>query len=156
MKRIVGNLYSFQKPLGEIIDNLLIMLRKESLEILYTFKKPLWWIIGRMAMAEEKNIEVKAKRSYVRDQCSVAKLLPFFGDRFLKDISPALVEAYKQKRLGEPSYRKHATTPATVNREVTCFQVIFNKAVKNGKAEANPVNGELLKGEQQTRSAIIQ
>ena len=99
--------------------------------------------------------EVKAKRSYVRDQYSVAKLLPFFGTRFLKDISPASVEAYKQKRLGEPSYRKHATTPATVNREVTCFKVIFNKAVKNGKAEANPAHGVKLLKENNERDRLL-
>ena len=40
---------------------------------------------------------------------SVEKLLPFFGDRLLKDITPAMVEAYRQKRLAEPSYRKHLT-----------------------------------------------
>jgi hypothetical protein len=34
--------------------------------------------------------EVKAKRSYDRDQLSLNHLLPFFGDRLLKEISPAL------------------------------------------------------------------
>jgi integrase len=99
--------------------------------------------------------EVKAKRSYVRDRYSVEKLLPFFGDRLLKDINPALVEAYRQKRLLEPSYRKHLTLPATVNREVTCLKVIFNKAVKNGKAEKNPVQGLKLLKENNERNRIL-
>src|SRR5450759_1112518 len=43
--------------------------------------------------------EVKAKRSYKRDRELVARLLPHFGGRLLKDITPALVEAYKQNRL---------------------------------------------------------
>jgi hypothetical protein len=42
--------------------------------------------------------EVKAKRSYDRDQLSLNRLLPFFGDRLLRDIAPALVEAYRQKK----------------------------------------------------------
>jgi integrase len=99
--------------------------------------------------------EVKAKRSYVRDRYSVEKLLPFFGDRLIKDITPAQVEAYRQERLAEFSYRKHLTLPATVNREVTCLKVIFNKAVKNGKAEKNPVQGLKLLKENNERDRIL-
>jgi hypothetical protein len=84
--------------------------------------------------------EVKAKRSYDRDKQLVANLIPVFGDKLLKDITPALVEAYQHKRLSEPSGRtpQHLTKPGTVNREVACLKTIFNKAVKNGKAEKNP------------------
>ena len=84
--------------------------------------------------------EVKAKRSYIRDTQLIANLLPHFGDRLLKDITPAMVEAYKQKRLSEPSGRtpEKNTAPATVNREMACLKVIFNRAVNNGKAERNP------------------
>ena len=85
--------------------------------------------------------EVKAKKSYNRDQALIRKLEPFFGDRLLKDITPALVEAYKQRRLGEISYRKQPTKPATVNRELACLQSIFNRAVMNQSAERNPTKG---------------
>jgi hypothetical protein len=40
--------------------------------------------------------EVKAKRSYDRDKRSLKLLVPFFGDRLLKDIKPGFVEAYRQ------------------------------------------------------------
>ena len=99
--------------------------------------------------------EVKAKRSYVRDKYSIRELLPHFGDRLLQDITPALVETYKQKRLAEPSYRKYLTKPATVNREITCLKVIFNKAVKNGKAERNPAQGVKLLKENNERDRIL-
>jgi len=84
--------------------------------------------------------EVKAKRSYDRDCRSLKLLLPFFGEMLLKDIIPAQVEAYKQKRLAQPSGRtpQYLTKPATVNRELACLKTIFNKAVINGKAEKNP------------------
>jgi integrase len=87
--------------------------------------------------------EVKAKRSYERDKQLISNLLPVFGDKLLKDITPALVETYRQKRLSEPSGRtpQHLTKPGTVNREVACLKTIFNKAVKNGKAEKNPAQG---------------
>jgi integrase len=99
--------------------------------------------------------EVKAKRSYVRDKYSIKELLPHFGDRLLKDITPALVESYKQKRLAETSYRKNLTKPATVNREITCLKVIFNKAVKNGKAERNPAQGVKMLKENNERDRIL-
>jgi hypothetical protein len=82
--------------------------------------------------------EVKAKRSYDRDQLTMNKLSPFFGDRLIKDITPAQVEAYRQKRLAEPSGRTPTTltAPAKVNRERACFKTIFSKALKNGQIGA--------------------
>jgi integrase len=101
--------------------------------------------------------EVKAKRSYDRDYRSMKLLLPFFGERRLKDINPALVEAYKQKRLSEPSGRtpQFLTKPATVNRELACLKTIFNKAMKNGKAERNPVQWVKFLRENNERDRIL-
>ena len=101
--------------------------------------------------------EVKAKRSYDRDKRSLKLLLPFFGDRLLRDIKPGLVEAYRQRRLGEPSGRTPSTltAPATVNREIACFKTIFNKALKNGKAERNPVLGVKQLKENNERDRIL-
>jgi integrase len=101
--------------------------------------------------------EVKAKRSYDRDYRSMKLLLPFLGERLLKDINPALVEAYKQKRLSEPSGRtpQFLTKPATVNRELACLKTVFSKAVKNGKADRNPVQGVKLLKENNERDRIL-
>jgi integrase len=101
--------------------------------------------------------EVKVKRSYDRDQLTMKKLIPFFGDRLLKDINPALVEAYRQKRLSEPSGRtpQFLTKPATVNREVACLKTMFSKAMKNGKAERNPALGVKLLKENNERDRIL-
>ncbi len=53
------------------------------------------------------------------------------------------MEAYRHKRLSEPSGRTpHTlTAPATVNREIAWLETIFSKAEKNGKAERNPAQG---------------
>jgi integrase len=101
--------------------------------------------------------EVKVKRSYDRDQLTMNKLIPFFGDRLLKDITPAQVEAYRQKRLSEPSGRTPTTltAPATVNREIACFKTIFSKAMKNGKAERNPAQGIKLLKEHNERDRVL-
>ncbi len=101
--------------------------------------------------------EVKAKRSYKRDKQLVAHLLPFFGDRLLKDVTPALVEAYRRERLAEPAHRNPAALvkPATVNREVTCLKTIFNKAMRNGKAERNPGQGVRQLKENNKRDRVL-
>ncbi|MBW1992357.1 MAG: site-specific integrase [Deltaproteobacteria bacterium] len=101
--------------------------------------------------------EVQAKRSYVRDRLSVAHLNAFFGDRLLKEITPSLVEAYRHKRLGEPSGRTPdtLTTPATVNREIACLKTIFNKAIRDGKAERNPTKGVKLLREHNKRDRVL-
>jgi integrase len=101
--------------------------------------------------------EVRAKRSYDRDRSSLNRLLPFFGGRLLKDITPALVEAYRQRRLGQPSGRspRVPTKPASVNRELACFKTIFNKAIGNGKAERNPARGVKLLKENNERDRVL-
>jgi integrase len=101
--------------------------------------------------------EVKAKRSYDRDERSMLKLLPFFGDRLLKDITPALVEAYRQKPLSEQSGRTPTTltAPATVNREIALFKTILNKAISNGKAERNPAKGVKQLKENNERDRVL-
>jgi integrase len=101
--------------------------------------------------------EVKAKQSYDRDYRSMKNLLPFFGDKLLKEITPALVETYRQKRLAEPSGRTPTTltAPATVNREIACFKTIFSKAIKNGKAERNPAQGVKLLKENNERDRVL-
>ena len=99
--------------------------------------------------------EVKAKRSYEKDQMHCKRLMAHFGDLLLRDITPAMVEAYKQKRLSENSHRRKPTKPATVNREVTTFKTIFNKAIRNGKAERNPAQGVKLLKENNERDRIL-
>ncbi|MBW1985965.1 MAG: tyrosine-type recombinase/integrase [Deltaproteobacteria bacterium] len=101
--------------------------------------------------------EVQAKKTYRRDIQSLNRLLPHFKDWLLKHITPGLVEAYRQKRLTEPSGRspQHLTRPATVNRELACLKTIFNKAIKNGKAERNPAMAVKLLRENNVRDRVL-
>jgi len=99
--------------------------------------------------------EVKAKRSYSRDQRSIRLLLPFLGERLLKDIYPAIVENYKQKRLSDVNYKGTTTKPATVNRELACLKSIFNKGIRNGVAERNPTQGLKLLKENNVRDRVL-
>ena len=99
--------------------------------------------------------EVKAKRSYAKDQMHCERLITHFGDRLLKDITPAMVEAYKQERIGAISIQSKPTKPATVNRELTTLKTIFNKAARNGKAEKNPAHGVKPFKEDNARDRIL-
>lgn len=74
------------------------------------------------------------KRSYSRDELIAKHLLPLFGGKRLCEITPHLIEQYKNKRL-EHDKRK----PATVNRELTCLKTMFSWAIKGKKASVNPV-----------------
>jgi len=103
--------------------------------------------------------EVQAKDSYPRDVSSITlHLSPFFGKKFLKDITPALVERYKSQRLQEPSGRTSGTltASATVNRELACLKTIFNKAIDNGKASKNPAAKVKLFKENNSRDRILE
>jgi len=82
--------------------------------------------------------EVKAKKSYERDERSAKKLKSFFGSKLVKDIGPSLIETYRQHSLNQKNYKGLTNKPATVNREIACLKTIFSKAFKNRKIEYNP------------------
>jgi len=90
------------------------------------------------------------KKSYFRDVICVNHLLGFFGGKRLNTISPNLIEQYKCKRLDEGRLK-----PATVNREIACLKVMFNWAIKNGKATANPMKQVRLLRENNTRTRYL-
>ncbi len=60
----------------------------------------------------------------------------------LKDITLGRVEAYQKNRLQEPSPRHvgFQVKPATVNRELSCLQSMFNRAVRHDRIEKNPIS----------------
>lgn len=99
--------------------------------------------------------DVETKKSYRRDKLSVSCLLPMFGDRLLKDITPSMVERYKQQRLTEITRHGGTTKPATVNRELACLKTMFNKAIKNGKATHNPAKGLKMLKEHNVRDRLL-
>jgi len=61
-----------------------------------------------------------------------AHLCPFFGEEFIADITPLMIEEYREKRRKEVS-------KSTVNRELAVMRKMFNLAIDWELAEANPV-----------------
>lgn len=72
------------------------------------------------------------KRSWITDVCLLKHLTSQFGDKFLFEIDPVMVEKYKIER-------KRVASDATVNRELSCLRCLFNRAIDWGMAKENPV-----------------
>ena len=72
------------------------------------------------------------KKSWLRDTVSLKNINPFFGDRWLDEISPHMVDQYKLKRL-------KVRTTASVNLELKLIRYMYNLAIKWGYARSNPV-----------------
>jgi integrase len=79
------------------------------------------------------------KRSYdTADAVYLKPLLKFFGKYRLTEISPFLVERYKQQRKDTPTHRGKPRKPSSVNRELECLSKVFSLAVDNNVMQQNP------------------
>jgi integrase len=99
--------------------------------------------------------EIKRKSSFDRDKRSLDKLIGFFKTKLASQITPALISEYQAHRLAEKSYRGENTKPATVNRETACLKTMFNKAIRDGKLEKNPMRGVKLLAENNERDRVL-
>lgn len=72
------------------------------------------------------------KASWLRDQTSLGKLVPFFKGHLLSQIGPKQIEDYKV-------LRRKLVKASSVNRELALFKNMYSMAVKWSYAAANPV-----------------
>jgi len=82
--------------------------------------------------------------TFARYMRSVKALGGFFGGRVLEVIDAGTVEKFKLHRSRQP--RKNAldgrlVTPAAVNRDLAVLRILFNLAIRLGRARHNPVAG---------------
>lgn len=94
--------------------------------------------------------KVAGLRSHRTALNSLNNLLPFFGNKKIRDINPAMIERFKQTRLDEPvKIRKknekgefetieRPRAIASVNRELALLRTILNDAVFNGLLNRSP------------------
>jgi integrase len=78
------------------------------------------------------------KRSYCHDAWFAEIACAFFGGKAFRDISPLLVEKFKQHRRAEITSHKRQRSMATVNRELAQLAKIFSLAVDYGYWTENP------------------
>ena len=80
----------------------------------------------------------KAQATYQRqDRISIARLVSFFKDKYIFEITPQMIEKYKTMRLEKVS-------PATVNRELACLKHMYTKAIEWEYVKSNPAKGVRL------------
>ena len=79
------------------------------------------------------------RRSLNRAETSVKHLSTFFGGKRIAEITPESIEAYVTIRLQQHSRLGRPTRPATVNRELAALGKMFTLAIRNKKAEKNPM-----------------
>lgn len=77
----------------------------------------------------------KAPTTIHREKAIYANLIPLFGDTYLFAITSKQVEKYKAQRLNENA------KPRTINRELSCFRHMMNKAIEWSYISENPLKG---------------
>jgi len=84
----------------------------------------------------ETYLKTNRKHSYYRSTEQIVRvhLVPFFGDRDLREIEPEQVESYKAAKVVKLSAK-------TVNNHIGVLSILFKKAVDWGYADRNPVTG---------------
>ena len=80
-----------------------------------------------------------SKRSWQDDEERARPLKAFFEGKRLRDITPMLIEKYKQQRLNTDTLHKRKRSPATVNRELQVLSKVYSMADDNGLVETNPM-----------------
>lgn len=87
------------------------------------------------------------KASYPGDKSTVAKLLPTFGKVAVEEITPQTIKAYLDTR--------DDLTKTTINRYRGTLSMIFQEAIRNGKAKSNPARLVRLHRENNARVRFI-
>jgi len=87
------------------------------------------------------------KASYPGDRSTVGKLLPVFGKVPIEDITSQTIKAYFDTR--------DDLTKTTINRYRGTISMIFQEAIRNGKAKTNPARLERLHKEDNSRVRFI-
>jgi len=87
------------------------------------------------------------KASYPGDCSTVGKLLPVFGKVPLNDITPQTIKAYLDTR--------DDLTKTTINRYRGTISMIFQEAIRNGKAKTNPARLVRLHREDNSRVRFL-
>jgi integrase len=72
-----------------------------------------------------------SKKSWNKDEDRINNLNPFFGNKYIDEITPFLIQKYQAERV-------QVVKGATVNREVALLKNIYNRAIDWGWILANP------------------
>jgi site-specific recombinase XerD len=107
-------------------------------------KLPERWFEEMMEKFLDEHASKKA--SYSTFMCHVKNMTAFFGNCSLVQITPRLINEYKNKRCSD------GVKPATINRELATLKKAFNLAFKEWEwIESNPVSKVSMEQEDNKR-----
>jgi len=114
------------------------------------FKAPDKRVVPTFAEFSKEYLEYAKgnKKSWDRDMYSLRKLVPFFGNYKLNDISPILIEKYKRDR-------KKSVSGRTVNIELSLLRRMFNLGVAWDKCQSNPVSKVKFYKEELNKTRVL-
>jgi len=114
------------------------------------FKAPDKRVVPTFAEFSKEYLEYAKgnKKSWDRDMYSLRKLVPFFGNYTLNDISPILIEKYKRDR-------KKGVSGRTVNIELSLLRRMFNLGVAWDKCQSNPVSKVKFYKEELNKTRVL-
>lgn len=104
-------------------------------------------VVGFSKFADERFMPLhsfvnKKPSAHYADSCSLVALKAFLGDTPLHEVTKALREEFKQKRLtGKLSPTGRKCTNNTVNRELSCLSQVIEYAVQTDYLKENPLAG---------------
>ena len=78
------------------------------------------------------------KRTWVHDEFRSRPLIKALGNKPMDEISPILIEKYKQDRRASKTARGSELAPSTVNRELELLSKVFSLAIDQGLSIPNP------------------
>lgn len=78
------------------------------------------------------------KRSWKSDELRCKSLVEHFGSKRLDEITPEMIESYKNARANTVARRGNFLTKTSVNRELEILSKIFTKAIDFDKVDRNP------------------
>ncbi len=127
----------------------LLALRKTEI-LQEKFKIPKKKVVPTFTAFSKEYIEYAKgnKISWDRDMYSLRKLVPFFGNYTLNDISPILIEKYKRDR-------KKSVSGRTVNIELSLLRRMFNLGVAWDKCQSNPVSKVKFYKEELNKTRVL-
>ncbi len=108
----------------------------------------------------------KANKRDQQDGQRMGRLLTMFSGKLAAEITPQDVEAYKsnpptrrdlpkKKKAGNNSTPPKPLSPATINRDLALLKATFNRALKAGKVDSNPVKAVKLFKENNARTRCL-
>lgn len=78
------------------------------------------------------------KISYKSDEAAIMRLLEFFGDAYVHDVTPQRLEQYKAHRR-QTVYAGRQISGSRINRELAVLKAAFNRGIQWGLIVDNPV-----------------